>query len=143
LKGGKIGGGEAGGQQHYEALGGEEAEPEVAEEAGVVEEVERAAVMAAEEERLREHVDVGGVSGGRGHPFGEEDGRRVQVLPDAVPHDAAQPLQRLLPHLRRWLAGRLSHSPPLGARLRRCCFGCGGGGGRQGRETQICIPHSN
>jgi len=93
------GGGRA--EQPYEALGGEESEPKVAEQAGIVEEVERATEVAAEEERLCEHVQVGGVPRGGGHLAGEEDGRRVQVLPDAVPHHPAQPLQRLLPHLRR------------------------------------------
>lgn len=128
-----------GGEAH-EALGCEEAEAEVAEELGGVEDVERAAEVAAQEERLREHVDVGGVPRGRGHLVGEEDGGRVQVLPDAVPHHPAQPLHRLLPHLRRHLPLRLRLrlSPPLGIFLR-----CGGGGGRRcWRETEFCIPHS-
>ena len=86
------------GSRAHEALGGEEPEAEVAQEAGVVENVERAAVVAADEERLREHVDVGGVARGRGHLVGEEDGGRIEVLPDAVPHHPAQPLHRLLPH---------------------------------------------
>ncbi|BAS83155.1 Os03g0236983, partial [Oryza sativa Japonica Group] len=124
--------------QLLEALGCEEAEAEVAEELGGVEDVERAAEVAAQEERLREHVDVGGVPRGRGHLVGEEDGGRVQVLPDAVPHHPAQPLHRLLPHLRRHLPLRLRLSPPLGIFLR-----CGGGGGRRcWRETEFCIPHS-
>lgn len=124
--------------QLLEALGGEEPEAEVAEEAGVVEHVERAAVVAAEEERLREHVDVGGVAGGRGHLVGEEDGGRVEVLPDAVPHHPAQPLHRILPHLRRLRLGAAVSPPPLG--VWGWGSGCGGGGGR---ETEFGIQHSN
>lgn len=129
------GGGVEGSEQPYEALGGQESEPEVAEQAGIVEEVERAAELAAEEECLREHVDVARVARGRGHLVGEEDGRLVEVLPSAVPHHPAQPLQRLLPHLRRRIGG-LSYSPPLGARLGGCFGGCGGCG-RDARETEI------
>ena len=77
--------------QFLEALGGEEPEAQVAKEAGVVEHVERAAEVAAEEERLREHVDVGGVARGRGHLVREEDGGRVEVLPDAVPRPHPEP----------------------------------------------------
>lgn len=120
--------------QLLEALGGEESEPEVAEQTRIVEEVERAAELAAEKECLREHVDVARVPRGRRHLVGEEDGRRVEVLPGAVPYHPAQPLQRLLPHLRRRIGG-LSYSPPLGARLGGC-GGCGGCG-RDARETEI------
>ena len=127
------------GSRAHEALGGEEPEAQVAEEAGVVEHVERAAVVAAEEERLREHVDVGGVARGRGHLVGEEDGGRVEVLPDAVPHHPAQPLHRLLPHGPG--LGLAVSPPPLGVWC--WCWGwrrgCGGGG----RETEFRIQHSN
>lgn len=125
----------------HEALGGEEPEAQVAKEAGVVEHVERAAEVAAEEERLREHVDVGGVARGRGHLVREEDGGRVEVLPDAVPHHQAQPLHRLLPHVRLGVA----LSPPL--EIWCCACGRGSGWGRGcgggGRETEFCIQHSN
>lgn len=130
----------------HEALGGEEPEAQVAKEAGVVEHVERAAEVAAEEERLREHVDVGGVARGRGHLVREEDGGRVEVLPDAVPHHPAQPLHRLLPHVSVGAGVALALSPPP-LEIRRCACGRGSGWGRGcgggGRETEFCIQHSN
>ena len=65
--------------EEYEALGGEVAESEVGEDDfGGVEEVEGAAVVAAEEEGLGLHVDVGGVGGEGGHLVGEEDGGGVE-----------------------------------------------------------------
>jgi hypothetical protein len=56
------------------------------------------------------------------------------VLPDAVPHHAAQPLHRLLPHVRLRLAVAASPPPPLGVWR----WGCG-----CGRETKFRIQHSN
>lgn len=86
-------------RRSYEALGGEVAEAEVAEDdLGGVEEVEGAAVVAAEEESLSLHVDVGGVVGEGGNLVGEEDRRRVEVLAHAVPHHSPKLLDLFLPH---------------------------------------------
>lgn len=84
----------------YQAFGGEVTEAEVTEnDLGGIKEVEGAAVLAAKEEGLSLHVDVGGVTGGCHHLVGEEYGRRVEVLAHAVAHHPSQRLYRLLPHL--------------------------------------------
>lgn len=60
--------------------------------------MEGAAVVAAEEEGLGLHVDVGGVGGEGGNFVGEEDGGGVEVLAHAVTHYAAEFLDLFLPH---------------------------------------------
>lgn len=57
-----------------------------------------AAEMAAEEEGLGLHVDVGGVVGEGGDLVGEEYRRRVEVLAHAVPHHPSKLLDLLLSH---------------------------------------------
>lgn len=65
----------------YEAFSSEVTESEVAEDdLRGVEYVEGAAVLAAKEEGLGLHVDVGGVAGGGGDLVGEEYGGGVEVL---------------------------------------------------------------
>jgi len=62
--------------------------------------MEGAAVVAAEEERLRLHVDVGGVSGEGRDFIGEEDGGGIEMFADAVAHHTSELLNFFLPHLR-------------------------------------------
>lgn len=62
--------------------------------------MEGATVMAAEEEGLSEHVDIGGLFGKGGDFIGEEDRRRVEVLGDAVSDHCAELLGFLLSHFR-------------------------------------------
>lgn len=69
---------------------------------GGIEEVEGMAVVAAEEEGLGLHVDVGGVGGEGGHLVGEEDGGGVEVLAHAVPHHSSKLLHLFLPHFRNF-----------------------------------------
>lgn len=66
-----------------------------------VEEVECAAVVSAEVERLRLHIYVGRVSRHRGHLVGEEDRRRVEMLAHTVADHASQLLDLLFPHFHR------------------------------------------
>lgn len=82
-----------------QTLGCEVAEAEIAEDdLGGVEEVEGAAVVTAEEQRLGLHVDVGGVGGERGDLVGEEDRRGVEVLAHAIPNHSSQLLYLFFPH---------------------------------------------
>jgi len=55
-------------------------------------------VVAAEEESLGLHVDVGGVVGESGDFVGEENGGGVQVLAHAVAHYPSQLLYLLFSH---------------------------------------------
>lgn len=48
--------------------------------------MEGTAEVAAEEESLRLHVYVGGVTGEGGHLVGEEDGGAIEVLAHAISH---------------------------------------------------------
>lgn len=100
------------GKEGYEAFGGEIAEAEVAEnDLRGVEEVEGAAEVAAEEESLGLHVDVGGVFGEGRHFVGEENGRGVEVLAHAVPHHSPELLYLFLSHffLTNYFCFFLSH----------------------------------
>lgn len=60
--------------------------------------MEGAAEMAAKEQRLSLHVDVGGIVGEGGNLVGEEDGRRVEMLAHAVTHHSPQLLHLFFPH---------------------------------------------
>ena len=57
-------------------------------------------VMAAKEEGLSLHVDIGGIIGKGSDFVCEEDGRRVEVLANAVPHNTSKLLNFFPPHLR-------------------------------------------
>ena len=60
--------------------------------------MESTAVVAAEVERLRLHVDVGGIPGQRRDLVREEYGGRVEMLAHAVFDHAPQLLNLLFPH---------------------------------------------
>lgn len=83
----------------YEALGGEVTEPKITEnDLRGVEEVKRATEVAAEEESLSLHIDVGRVVGESGDFIGEEDGGGVQVFADAVANHASDLLDFFFSH---------------------------------------------
>lgn len=60
--------------------------------------MEGAAEVAAEEEGLGLHVDVGGVFGEGSHFVRKENSRRVQVFAHAVPHHSPELLYLFLSH---------------------------------------------
>lgn len=62
--------------------------------------MEGTAVVAAKEERLRLHVDVGGVGGEGGDFISEEDGGGIEVFAHAVAHHTTELLDFFIPHLR-------------------------------------------
>lgn len=61
--------------------------------------MEGAAEVAAEEEGLGLHVDVGRIVGEGGDFVGEEDGRRVEMLAHAVSNHPAELLNLFLYHV--------------------------------------------
>lgn len=62
--------------------------------------MEGTAVVAAKEERLRLHVDVGGVGSEGGDFISEEDGGGIEVFAHAVAHHTTELLDFFIPHLR-------------------------------------------
>lgn len=52
--------------------------------------MESATEVAAEEESLSLHVDIGGIIGNGGDFIGEENGRRIKMLANAVSNYAAE-----------------------------------------------------
>ena len=94
-------GGERGRERReYKAFGGEVAEAEIAEDdLGGVEEVEGAAVVAAEEESLRLHVDVSWIGSEGSHFIRKKYGRGVEMLAQAIPHHSSQLFYLFFSHL--------------------------------------------
>lgn len=85
----------------HKALSGEISETKVAkDDLRGIEEVIGAAVMAAKEESLSLHVNVGWVIGEGGDLISEENGGGVEVLAHTVPHHSPKLLDLLLSHSR-------------------------------------------